>query len=97
MEGLLVSAESKLSEAQKQYDAMLESKQSELSRHLKEISQRNDQVTCFYMDIIVDIKNSFSFFPSHSLTAVEQAINEIRKKYEIEKLEITNAEKEKVG
>ncbi|KMT19867.1 hypothetical protein BVRB_1g009160 isoform A [Beta vulgaris subsp. vulgaris] len=62
----LVTAESKLGEAKKQYDVMLESKQSELSRHLKEISQRNDQ-----------------------------AINDIRKKYEVEKQEIMNLEKEK--
>ncbi|CAO2834367.1 unnamed protein product [Amaranthus hypochondriacus] len=62
----LVSAESKLGEAKKQYDAMLDSKQLELSKHLKEISQRNDQ-----------------------------AINDIRKKYEVEKQEIVNFEKEK--
>jgi len=42
IKGLLVSAESKLGEAKKQYDAMLESKQSKLSRHLKEISYMND-------------------------------------------------------
>ncbi|KNA22144.1 hypothetical protein SOVF_036680 isoform A [Spinacia oleracea] len=65
-ESQLVTAEGKLGEAKKQYDAMLESKQSELSRHLKEISQRNDQ-----------------------------AINDIRKKYEVEKQEIVNLEKEK--
>lgn len=41
---LLTAAESKLAEAKRQYDMMLESKQLELSRHLKEISQRNDQV-----------------------------------------------------
>ena len=40
----LVLAESRLSEARKQYDLMFESKQAELSKHLKEISQRNDQV-----------------------------------------------------
>uniref|UniRef100_A0A803ME61 Uncharacterized protein n=1 Tax=Chenopodium quinoa TaxID=63459 RepID=A0A803ME61_CHEQI len=66
IQGQLVAAEGKLGEAKKQYDAMLESKQSELSRHLKEISQRNDQ-----------------------------AINDIRKKYEVEKQEIINHEKEK--
>ncbi|PON61551.1 Synaptonemal complex protein [Parasponia andersonii] len=63
---LLTAAESRLAEARKQYDVMLESKQLELSRHLKELSQRNDQ-----------------------------AINDIRKKYEAEKLEIINMEKEK--
>ncbi|KAJ4950722.1 hypothetical protein NE237_027554 [Protea cynaroides] len=62
----LAVAESKLVEAKKQYDLMLESKQLELSKHLKEISQRNDQ-----------------------------AINDIRRKYEVEKLEIVNLEKEK--
>lgn len=41
---LLTNAESKLTEARKQYDKMLENKQLELSKHLKEISQRNDQV-----------------------------------------------------
>ncbi|KAL4559017.1 hypothetical protein LXL04_031149 [Taraxacum kok-saghyz] len=62
----LVEAEGKLTEAKKQYNQMLESKQLELSRHLKEISQRNDQ-----------------------------AINIIRKKYETEKQECMNLEKEK--
>lgn len=50
----------------KQYDLMLEGEKIELSKHLKELSLKNDQ-----------------------------AINEIRKKYELEKIEITNAEKEK--
>lgn len=44
IQGLLAEAESRLTDAKKQYDQMLESKQLELSRHLKEISQRNDQV-----------------------------------------------------
>ncbi|KHN21841.1 Synaptonemal complex protein 2 [Glycine soja] len=65
---LLTSAESKLSEAKKQYDQMVENKQLELSRHLKEISQRNDQ-----------------------------AINDIKRKYELEKMEIVNMEKDKVN
>ncbi|XVF36717.1 hypothetical protein REPUB_Repub19eG0082100 [Reevesia pubescens] len=63
---MLTAAESKLVEARKQYDVMLESKQLELSRHLKEISQRNDQ-----------------------------AINEIRRKYEVEQQEIVKLEKQK--
>ncbi|WCJ44468.1 Myosin heavy chain-related protein [Euphorbia peplus] len=63
---LLSSAESNLVEAKKQYDVMLESKQMELSRHLKEISQRNDQ-----------------------------AINDIRKKYEIDKLDAVDLEHKK--
>ncbi|PRQ21835.1 hypothetical protein RchiOBHm_Chr7g0243631 [Rosa chinensis] len=62
----LTAAETRLVEDKKQYDLMLESKQLELSRHLKDISQRNDQ-----------------------------AINDIRKKYEVEKLEIVNTEKQK--
>jgi hypothetical protein len=41
---LLTAAESKLAEARNQYDQMVEYKQLELSKHLKEISQRNDQV-----------------------------------------------------
>ena len=48
---MLTAAESKLVEARKQYDMMLESKQLELSRHLKEISQRNDQVS-FSLNVI---------------------------------------------
>ncbi|CAD5313446.1 unnamed protein product [Arabidopsis thaliana] len=64
---LLATAETKLAEAKEQYDLMLESKQLELSRHLKELSQRNDQ-----------------------------AINEIRRKYDVEKHEIINSEKDKV-
>ncbi|KAI3685322.1 hypothetical protein L6452_34564 [Arctium lappa] len=63
---LLVEAEGNVAEAKKQYDQMLESKQLELSRHLKEISQKNDQ-----------------------------AINDIRRKYEVEKQESVNLEKEK--
>lgn len=43
----LADTETKLQEARKEYDHMLESKHSELSKHLKEISQRNDQV-CFF-------------------------------------------------
>ncbi|KAJ4839896.1 Synaptonemal complex protein 1 [Turnera subulata] len=39
----LIMLGKKLAEAEKQHDVMLESKQLELSRHLKEISQRNDQ------------------------------------------------------
>ncbi|KAK1373226.1 Synaptonemal complex protein 1 [Heracleum sosnowskyi] len=65
---LLVKAENNLAEAKKQHDQMLESKQLELSRRLKEISQKNDQ-----------------------------AINDIRRKYEVEKLESINLEKEKAG
>ncbi|XP_042049625.1 synaptonemal complex protein 1-like isoform X3 [Salvia splendens] len=62
----LADTESKLQEAKKEYNHMLESKHLELSKHLKEISQRNDQ-----------------------------AINDIRMKYEVEKQETVNLEKEK--
>lgn len=43
----LTAAESQLTKAKKQHDMLLESKQLELSRHLKEISQRNDEVLSF--------------------------------------------------
>uniref|UniRef100_I1PLS6 Uncharacterized protein n=1 Tax=Oryza glaberrima TaxID=4538 RepID=I1PLS6_ORYGL len=62
----LAATESQLTEAKKQYDIMLEGKKIELSKHLKELSLKNDQ-----------------------------AINEIRRKYELEKVEIINIEKEK--
>ncbi|THG06216.1 hypothetical protein TEA_019801 [Camellia sinensis var. sinensis] len=55
-----------ITNAKKQYDLMLESKQLELSRHLKELSQKNDQ-----------------------------AINDIRRRFEVGKLEGVNIEKEK--
>ncbi|CAN4092485.1 unnamed protein product [Withania somnifera] len=61
-----LAAESKLAESKKQYDQMLESKQLELSRHLRELSQKNDQ-----------------------------AIGDIRRRYDLEKLESVNLEKEK--
>ncbi|KAK1429592.1 hypothetical protein QVD17_11806 [Tagetes erecta] len=63
---LFVEAEGNVAEAKKQYDEMLRIKQSELSKHLKEISQKNDQ-----------------------------AINDIRKRYEAEKQECINLEKKK--
>ncbi|XP_006652351.1 synaptonemal complex protein ZEP1 [Oryza brachyantha] len=62
----LAATESQLTEAKKRYDTMLEGKKIELSKHLKELSLKNDQ-----------------------------AINEIRRKYELEKVEIINTEKEK--
>ncbi|XP_052200879.1 synaptonemal complex protein 1-like isoform X3 [Diospyros lotus] len=65
-DALLADTEGKLAEARKQYDLMVESKQLELSRHLKELSQKNDQ-----------------------------AINDIRRKFEVEKMESINIEKEK--
>ncbi|KAI3985691.1 hypothetical protein MKX01_030605 [Papaver californicum] len=63
----LAAAGNTLAETKKQYDLMLESKQLELSKHLMEISERNDQ-----------------------------AINDIRRKFELEKLEIVCQEKQKV-
>lgn len=57
IQALLAADENKLAEAKKQYDLMLESKQSELSRHLKEISQRNDQVISFTNDSYVNPPN----------------------------------------
>ncbi|CAD6263512.1 unnamed protein product [Miscanthus lutarioriparius] len=66
VEASLSATECQLSEAKKQYDLMLEGEKIELSKHLEELSLKNDL-----------------------------AINEIRKKYELEKTEITNAEKEK--
>ncbi|KAD1937337.1 hypothetical protein E3N88_42118 [Mikania micrantha] len=63
---LFFEAEGNVAEARKQYDEMLRSKQLELSKHLKEISQKNDQ-----------------------------AINDIRRRYEVEKQECINLEKEK--
>ncbi|KAG0525963.1 hypothetical protein BDA96_06G103500 [Sorghum bicolor] len=66
VEASLSATECQLSKAQKQYDLMPEGEKIELSKHLQELSLKNDQ-----------------------------AINEIRKKYEHEKIEITNAEKEK--
>ncbi|XP_030542715.1 synaptonemal complex protein 1-like isoform X2 [Rhodamnia argentea] len=66
-QALLTSAEHRLAESKKQYDMMLDNKKMELSRHLKELCQKNDQ-----------------------------AINDIRRKFELEKQEIVNQEKEKV-
>ncbi|KAI3687743.1 hypothetical protein L1987_81445 [Smallanthus sonchifolius] len=63
---LFVEAEGNVAESKKQYDEMLRSKQLELSKHLKEISQKNDQ-----------------------------AINDIRRRYEAEKQECINLEKAK--
>ncbi|KAF3793736.1 Synaptonemal complex protein [Nymphaea thermarum] len=62
------AVECSLAEAKKQYEMMLEAKQLELMRHLKEISQRNDQ-----------------------------EINDIRRKYELEKQEVIKLEKEKAN
>ncbi|KAG9451518.1 hypothetical protein H6P81_011483 [Aristolochia fimbriata] len=66
IEASLAATEFKLSEAKKQHDLMLEGKNLELTKHLNELSLKNDQ-----------------------------AINEIRRKYEIEKQEIVNAERKR--
>lgn len=44
----LAATESQLTEAKKQYDIMLEGKKIELSKHLKELSLKNDQVLRFF-------------------------------------------------
>lgn len=51
IQALLAATECKLAEARKQYDLMLEGKQLELSKHLKELSQRNDQVLVFHYGV----------------------------------------------
>ena len=48
VEASLAATECQLNEAKKQYDLMLEGKQIELSKHLKELSLKNDQVSYFY-------------------------------------------------
>lgn len=40
-------------EERKQFDQMLEGKQLELSKHLKELSQRNDQVLNKHYNVIL--------------------------------------------
>jgi hypothetical protein len=44
VEASLAATECQLIEAKKQYDLMLEGKQVELSKHLIELSLKNDQV-----------------------------------------------------
>lgn len=55
MQASLTTTESELTEAKRQYDMMLEVKQLELSKHLKELCQKNDQVIIksLYMLILV--------------------------------------------
>ncbi|RAL45651.1 hypothetical protein DM860_009515 [Cuscuta australis] len=66
IEETLIEATNKLTEVKKEYDQMLESKQLELSRRLKDISQKNDQ-----------------------------AINEMRHNYEMQRVASISLEKEK--
>lgn len=59
---MFVEAEGNVAEAKKQYDEMLRSKQLELSKHLKEISQKNDQVrfiviVCACINFCDDVAN----------------------------------------
>lgn len=61
-QALLTATESGLAEAKKQYDLMLESKQLELSRHLKELSQKNDQVISFTMYLNMNFCSLYMYF-----------------------------------
>lgn len=63
----LLAAESNLAESKKQHDQMLESKQLELSRHLKELSQKNDQVN---LEIFVLLFSLYLFAPILQVTLV---------------------------
>ncbi|KAF3519165.1 hypothetical protein DY000_02064218 [Brassica cretica] len=78
---LLAAAETKLLEAKKQYDLMLENKQMELSRHLKELSQRNDQA-------INEIRRKYDEEKQEIIKAekekVEKVIRELSTKYDKE-------------
>ncbi|KFK34376.1 hypothetical protein AALP_AA5G137200 [Arabis alpina] len=81
---LLSAAETKLVEAKKQYDLMLENKQLELSRHLKELSQRNDQA-------INEIRRKYDEEKQEIINAekekVEKVIKELSTKYDKELLD----------
>uniref|UniRef100_M4CHH1 Synaptonemal complex protein 1 n=2 Tax=Brassica campestris TaxID=3711 RepID=M4CHH1_BRACM len=78
---LLAAAETKLVEAKKQYALMLENKQLELSRHLKELSQRNDQA-------INEIRRKYDEEKQEIINAekekVEKVIKESSTKYDKE-------------
>uniref|UniRef100_A0A0D3D1I7 Synaptonemal complex protein 1 n=1 Tax=Brassica oleracea var. oleracea TaxID=109376 RepID=A0A0D3D1I7_BRAOL len=78
---LLAAAETKLLEAKKQYDLMLENKQMELSRHLKELSQRNDQA-------INEIRRKYDEEKQEIIKAenekVEKVFKELSTKYDKE-------------
>ncbi|CAH8309714.1 unnamed protein product [Eruca vesicaria subsp. sativa] len=78
---LLAAAETKLLEAKKQYDLMLENKQLELSRHLKELSQRNDQA-------INEIRRKYDEEKQEIIKAekekAEKVIKELSTKYDKE-------------
>ncbi|XP_024007441.1 synaptonemal complex protein 1 isoform X2 [Eutrema salsugineum] len=78
---LLEATETKLLDAKKQYDLMLENKQLELSRHLKELSQRNDQA-------INEIRRKYDEEKQEIINAekekVEKVIKELSTKYDKE-------------
>ncbi|KAK1313685.1 Synaptonemal complex protein 2 [Acorus calamus] len=76
----LAAAECKISEATKQFDLIMEGKQLELTKHLKEISQKNDQVSQIQQE---HDKKEMSLRTQHSqeLQRVQlQAENELREK-----------------
>ncbi|CAF2060577.1 unnamed protein product [Brassica oleracea var. botrytis] len=78
---LLAAVETKLVEAKKQYALMLENKQLELSRHLKELSQRNDQA-------INEIQRKYDEEKQEIINGekekVEKVIKELSTKYDKE-------------
>lgn len=54
----LTTTEAELTEAKRQYDMMLEVKQLELSKHLKDLCQKNDQViikSLFKLILVFDL------------------------------------------
>lgn len=54
---MLFEAEGNVTDAKKQYDQTLKSKQLELSRHLKEISQKNDQVRSILSCVCINLSD----------------------------------------
>lgn len=65
-QALLTATESRLAEDKKQYDLMLENKQLELSRHLKELSQKNDQVQSLTIYLNMYFKRLYKNFQFNS-------------------------------
>lgn len=57
----LTTTEAELTEAKRQYDMMLEVKQLELSKHLKDLCQKNDQViikSLFKLILVFELTNT---------------------------------------
>lgn len=57
----LTKTEAELTEAKRQHDMMLEVKQLELSKHLKDLCQKNDQViikSLFMLILVFDLTNT---------------------------------------